>query len=386
MLQAAVAMILQRSKLVRFAASAALLWGSALPLRATSAPAPGRISVRVSPPVPAVQRKGITGAGFALAGPGSGQVTLFYPNHPDDFGGSTGTGAAVTNDGGASWSALPDDWPVARCADLWADPVAEGRFAALGIRWLPEPKMRGQLVAKDAPEAPWTVAISADGRHWAETPARCQLESAEGVVARPMPHIFTAWSGAWLMPAYVWTKTGSKAVLLQSWDEGKRWMERSTITTSAGIVKTQVPVTTPWLESMVARTTDGSLLAVVRTGSSLESLVVSSRSEDDGLTWSQPQTILPEDEPSPVTGKLPNLLLLPNGMLALLSAHTKFGCRLFLSPDGTGKRWQKSQLITTVSGGNTSMVALDKTTLLVFTPANSKIQCWRVDISAVVQP
>jgi hypothetical protein len=201
-----------------------------------------------------------------------------------------------------------------------------------------------------------------------------------------MPHIFTAWSGAWLMPAYVWTKTGSKAVLLQSWDEGKRWMERSTITTSAGIVKTQVPVTTPWLESMVARTTDGSLLAVVRTGSSLESLVVSSRSEDDGLTWSQPQTILPEDEPSPVTGKLPNLLLLPNGMLALLSAHTKFGCRLFLSPDGTGKRWQKSQLITTVSGGNTSMVALDKTTLLVFTPANSKIQCWRVDISAVVQP
>jgi hypothetical protein len=102
---------------------------------------------------------------------------------------------------------------------------------------------------------------------------------------------------------------------------------------------------------------------------------------DDGPSWSEPQTIVAEDDQAPVTGKLPNLLLLPNGTLALLSAHSKFGCRLHLSPDGTGKRWQNSQLITAVSGGGTNRVALNAQTLLVFTPANGKIQCRRVDMS-----
>jgi hypothetical protein len=370
----------QRLMCIRLAAWSAVAAVHASALRAESVPPRAPISLRVAPPVPAVQRKGITGAGFAFAGPEPGHVTLFYPNHPDDFGGSAGTGTAVSTDGGATWSALPDDWPVARCADLWADPVPEGRFAAVGIRWLPDPKKRGQLTAQDVPDAPWTVAISKNGTDWSEAPSACRLDSSEGVVARPMPHLFAAWSGAWLMPAYAWTKTGSKSLLLQSWDEGNHWTERGTIATAAGIVKKQIPVTTPWMETMAARTADGSLLAVVRTGSSQDAPLVSSRSEDDGLTWSEPQAILCGDDQVPVTGKLPNLLLLPNGTLALLSAHTKFGCRLHLSKDGLGNRWHSSQLITAVCGGNTSMVALDAKTLLVFTPSNGKIECWRVDI------
>jgi hypothetical protein len=374
-------MLLQCLRLVRLVGWSAVVSGAAPSLRAESVPPPAPISLRVALPVPAVQRKGITGAGFAFAGPTPGQVTLFYPNHPDDFGGSAGTGTAVSTDGGATWSALPDDWPVSQCADLWADPVAERGFAAIGVRWLPDPKKRGQLAVKDAPNAPWTVAVSKDGKDWSETPSACRLDSPDGIVARPMPHIFAARSGAWLMPAYAWTKTGSRSLLLQSWDEGKYWTERGTTATAAGIVKKQIPVTTPWMETMAARTADGSLLAVVRTGSSPEAPVVSSRSEDDGLTWSEPQAIFCGDDRAPVTGKLPNLLLLPNGVLALLCAHTRFGCRLHLSTDGLGKSWHASQLITAVSGGNTSMVALDANALLVFTPANGKIQCWRVDIS-----
>jgi hypothetical protein len=79
-----------------------------------------------------------------------------------------------------------------------------------------------------------------------------------------------------------------------------------------------------------------------------------------------------------VTGKLPNVLTLPNGMMALLTAHTKRGCFLHLSRDGIGREWDAGQLITKVTGGNTTMVALDASTLLVFTPANGRINCWSV--------
>ena len=83
---------------------------------------------------------------------------------------------------------------------------------------------------------------------------------------------------------------------------------------------------------------------------------------------------------TPIAGKLPNLLLLPSGALALLTAHTKLGCYLHFSADGTGREWSAGHLVTKVTGGNTSMVALDAATLLVFTPANGRINCWRVTL------
>ena len=102
--------------------------------------------------------------------------------------------------------------------------------------------------------------------------------------------------------------------------------------------KAGAPVTTPWLETTVSPAKNGDWLAVVRTGSSAQSSLVSLRSADHGRTWSSPEKL-------PIAGKLPTLQLLPNGMLALLTAHSKNHCRLHLSSDGTGRDWGDAQIL-----------------------------------------
>jgi hypothetical protein len=337
-------------------------------------------TVTVSPAVIAVGRTGITGAGFAVASRDGQRVTLHFPTHADDFGKSVGTGTAVSHDGGNSWSAGRDDWPLPKSVGVWQERVQDGRFVALGIHWLPDPAKRRQLESLEIPASPWRIATSENGEQWQSFDARVKTPAEVGVVARPLPHIFEDDAGAWLMPAYSWSRTGNRAVLLKSDDDGRNWSFHATIVNATTIIKSGVPVTTPWLESMVVRTKDGSLLAEIRTGSSADASLVFARSSDGGLTWTDPEKVVAGPRREPVTGKLPNVLLLPNGTLALLTAHTKRGCFLYLSSDGTGREWDEGHIITTSSGSNTSMVALTDNRLLVFTPANGRINCWRVKV------
>ena len=57
---------------------------------------PPQLSVVVAPRVAAVERSGITGGGVPVAS--GDRVLLFYPNHPDDFGGSGGTASSLSDD------------------------------------------------------------------------------------------------------------------------------------------------------------------------------------------------------------------------------------------------------------------------------------------------
>lgn len=339
-------------------------------------------AVTVSPAVIAVRRNGITGSGFAVASRDGQRVTLHFPTHADDFGKSVGTGTAVSTDGGNTWSAGRDDWPLPKSVGVWQERVQDGRFVALGIHWLPDPAKRRQIETLDIPASPWRIATSKNGQQWQAFNARVKIPSEVGVIARPLPHIIEDEAGSWLMPGYSWSRTGNRAVLLKSGDDGRNWSLHSTIVKAVTIIKSGVPVTTPWLESMVARTKDGSLLAVIRTGSSAAASLVFARSSDGGLTWTDPEKVVAGSQREPVTGKLPNVLLLPNGTLALLAAHTKRGCFLYLSTDGTGREWNEGQMITKSTGSNTSMVALSENRLLIFTPANGRIHCWRVMIKS----
>jgi hypothetical protein len=74
---------------------------------------------------------------------------------------------------------------------------------------------------------------------------------------------------------------------------------------------------------------------------------------------------------------------MPNGLLVLLTSHTKLGCRLYVAADGTGRTWSDAHVVTLISGGNTSMVRLDDETLLVFTPSSKRISCRRVTLKAL---
>jgi hypothetical protein len=326
----------------------------------------------VQPRVSVVEREGITGAGQVVA-TGS-RLLMFYPNHPDDFGGSGGTSASVSEDGGATWKAQPDDWPMAKMVDLWADRLRNGDLLAFGIRWVPDPKKRGEMTARDVPADAYQIAISKDeGRTWHSETAVIECPAEFGVIARPLPHAFEDEKGALFMPAYAWGKHGNHALLLTSVDRGRRWTVLSSITTAAAMVKAGAPVTTPWLETTVSPTKGGDWLAIVRTGSSAKASLVSLRSKDRGKTWSVPEKL-------PIAGKLPTLQLLPNGVLALLTAHTKNHCRLYLSDDGNGREWSKAHVLTSLSGGNPGMTSVGNDSLVVVTPANRRIDAWLVAI------
>lgn len=339
--------------------------------------------VKIAPVSVAVKRDGITGAGRAVVAGDGRHVTLHYPNHPDDFGGSGGTGTALSSDGGITWSAGADDWPMPKMVDLWQDRLRDDSHVAFGIRWTPDPKKRGTQTAADVPADAYSLAISKDaGRTWSHSSATLRCPPEIGIIARPLPRIFEDRKGTWLMPAYAWGKTGTRALLLRSLDQGRTWDMLSVITSAAAIVKAGTEVTTPWLETTVEFTRDGSLLAVIRTGSSEKSALVIARSTDAGATWSPVEKLITGPQHEAVAGKLPSLQLMPNGTLVLLAAHTKLGCFIHLSRDGNGREWSAAQVITPISGGNTSMLALDADTLLVFTPSNKTISSWKVTVPA----
>jgi hypothetical protein len=328
----------------------------------------------VQPRITVVEREGITGAGQVMTA--GSRLLMFYPNHPDDFGGSGGTGASVSEDGGATWKAQPDDWPMAKMVDLWADKLRDGSLLAFGLRWVPDPKKRGEMTAKDVPEDAYQIAISKDeGRTWHSETALIECPAEFGVIARPLPHTFEDENGALFMPAYAWGKHGNHAMLLTSVDRGRRWTVLSSITTAAAMVKAGAPVTTPWLETTVSPTKGGDWLAIVRTGSSAKASLVSVRSTDRGKTWSAPEKMA-------AAGKLPTLQLLPNGVLALLTAHSKNHCRLYLSADGNGRDWSSAHVLTSLSGGNAGMTVTGIDSLMVISPANGRIDAWRVSIRA----
>ena len=328
----------------------------------------------VLPRVSVVEREGITGAGQVVQA--AKRLLVLYPNHPDDFGGTGGSGASVSEDGGATWQSQPDDWPLGKTIDVWADRLRNGDLIAIGLNWAPDPKKRGELTAKDVPADAYQLGISTDGgRTWHKEPMVIEHPVAFGIIARPLPHVFEDESGVLFMPAYAWGKAGNHAMLLHSKDRGRHWSVLSSITTAAAMVKAGAPVTTPWLETTVSPTQSGDFLAIVRTGSSAKSSLVSVHSTDNGKTWSTPEKMT-------AAGKLPTLQLLPNGTLALLTAHTKNHCRLYLSADGNGRDWSPAQVLSSQSGGNAGMTVTGKDSLLVISPANKRIDAWRVSLRA----
>jgi hypothetical protein len=332
------------------------------------------LQITVAPRVSVVEREGITGAGQIVSA--GDRLLMFYPNHPDDFGGSGGMGARISEDGGATWKAQPDDWPMAKMVDLWADKLRNGDLLAFGIRWVPDPKKRGEITAKDVPADAYQIAISKDqGRTWQAEKATIDCPAEFGVIARPLPHTFEDEKGVLFMPAYAWGKHGNHALLLTSADRGKHWTVLSSITTAAAMVKAGAPVMTPWLETTVSPTKSGDWLAIVRTGSSAKASLVSLSSADRGKTWSAPEKL-------PIAGKLPTLQLLPTGTLALLTAHSKNHCRLYLSTDGSGREWSPAHILTSLCGGNAGMTVTGKDSLVIITPANRRIDAWRVKLHA----
>ena len=358
--------------------------------RAQDERATGDIVVTVAPTVTVCKRPGITGSGWAVAYDALSQancrkmVTLIYPNHPDDAGKSLGTGTSCSADGGLTWTAAPDNSPFAGMVDMWQDLLHNGQRITFGLGFVPDRKaiIEGHVAASN--ECPYPFAISVDeGKTWPMECARIHCPASLGVVARSLPHIWEDENATLYMPAYAWSKTGTRSLLLKSDDRGRNWNVASTIATPNAIRDCGVSLATPWLETAVTPTSDGSFLAVIRTGSSAQSPLVTATSTDHGATWSPVDKLLAGPQRRIVAGKMPSLCLLPNGLLVLLTAHSKNHCRIYVSPDGTGRQWSEASIITSYSGGNTSMVSVGQDQLLVFAPASDQINSWQVTVTRV---
>ena len=330
------------------------------------------LEVVVSPRVTVVERQGITGGGYPVTI--GDRLLNFYPNHPDDFGGSNGMGSAISTDGGLTWNTGRDNWPLPGMIDFWADRLRNGNLLGFGIGWVPDPKTRREVTLPEVPADAYQTAISKDaGRSWIRARARIECPPEVGVIARPLPHMVEYENGLLLMPAYAWKKSGNKAVLLQSKDGGQLWKVRSVITTAVAMAQVGARVVTPWLETTVSPTQDGELLAIIRTGSTVKSSLVSVRSTDRGQTWGRPQVL-------PCAGKLPTLHLLNNGILTLTTALSRNHCRVYLSADGTGRNWSRPFVISSLTGGNVGVTISGENTLLVTSPANRRIDAWHLRI------
>ena len=332
----------------------------------------GELEVVVSPRVTVVQREGITGGGCPVVL--GNRVLNFYANHPDDFGGSTGMASAISTDGGLSWKKGQDNWPMSGMIAMWPERLKSGNLLAFGIRWLPDPAKRREAKLPNVPADAYQIAVSKDqGRSWKLERATIECPSEVGGIARPVPHIMEDENGLLLMPAYTWSKRGNKVVLLQSEDGGRVWKVRSVITTAVAMIQAGANVRTPWLEATVSATKNGEMLAVVRTGSTTKSNLVSVRSTDGGKTWRQPKML-------PFAGKLPTLQLLPNGVLTLTTALSRNHCRVYLSADGTGRQWSRAFVISSLTGGNVGAAVAGDDKLLITSPANRRIDAWHLRV------
>jgi hypothetical protein len=330
------------------------------------------VEVVVSPRATVVQRVGITGGGYPVVV--GDRLLNFYPNHPDDYGITNGIGSAISTDGGVTWTKGRDNWPMAKMVDLWAQRFKNGDLFAFGIKWVPPPESRRDPKLPEVPTDAYQIGISKDGgKSWQLERATIDCPPELGGIARPLAHIIEHENGMLLMPAYVWKKAGNKVVLLQSEDGGRAWKVRSLVTTSLAMIQVGARVVSPWFETTISPTKDGDLLAIIRTGSTVKSNLVSVRSNDHGKTWQKPEVL-------PFAGKLPTLHLLDNGILTVTTALSRNHCRVYLSADGTGRKWSDAFVISSQTGGNVGVAISGKDKLILTTPANRRVDAWQLRV------
>jgi len=131
---------------------------------------------------------------------------------------------------------------------------------------------------------------------------------------------------------YGYAKIRYRTVLVRSTDGGINWDYYSTVAYQPDAPGEGFD------EPVIARTSDGDLLCVLRRGTAMT--LVCCRSSDDGRTWSK-AALLPEYAKS----VFPDLALMSNGVLACSCGRPDN--QILFSVDGTGRAWTSPTVIYT---------------------------------------
>lgn len=173
------------------------------------------------------------------------------------------------------------------------------------------------------------VRTSNDGQHWQLTNAPLTFPAGKTYTGlRIHRRIIELPDGTLMVPAYgSFAGSPGYSAVLQSTDGGASWTYRALIPATH---------TTGTNEVGWSYTSDGRLIAVLRTASTPNSLVYSF-SADDGKTWTDAQPLLGPDGKQ-VQGIYPDVVLQPNGTMLLATGRPDV--RVLVSQDGTGRSWQ----------------------------------------------
>lgn len=127
------------------------------------------------------------------------------------------------------------------------------------------------------------------------------------------------------------------AFALESGDRGRSWRQVGTVPWDSSFGgETALFGNSGFTEAGLARLADGTLLILLRAGSGLP--LATSRSVDDGRTWSRPEVVSLENTGETAKGILPLLVRMASGWLA--AVYGRPGIHLMIDRTGTGRHWQ----------------------------------------------
>jgi len=299
---------------------------------------------------------------------GGSRVLLSYPEHHDDSA-SAGNEYVYSDDGGQTWTSAQASNPMPDAPSFGLTRLRDGSLLAVNYHTY-------MVAGSDDRRAEVDSAVSTDnGMTWTRRAGSMTapepMRPIADVTDRPgvplggfvLTHsVLEQDDGTLLQAGYGYYKNDPKyrQIVLASTDHGLNWTLRTTVAYDPDL--SDAPSYEGYCEGAIERTADGSLLIVMRTGSYLQSYT--SRSTDDGVTWSEPEPMTAGQDDEPVAGIYPTMTRLANGALVLLVGRP--GLSMLLSRDGTGTNWTRPTTVDYQNSANGTFLVLDDENLLVF--------------------
>ncbi|MGN6634605.1 MAG: exo-alpha-sialidase, partial [Oryzihumus sp.] len=280
-------------------------------------------------------------------------------------------------------------------ADPTTDPAAAASPALAAAAETPSPSTSTPPVA---PTGTGTTTFVTT--YWRSTDDGATWTQSEGSLVSPFrrdngwlhPRLVQAADGSLLAPTYGYAEndTRYRSMLARSLDGGATWRIISTIAATPDGSTIREGMSEP----SVARLANGDLLAVFRQDSTYAicassdragggAPLMSARSTDDGLTWSEPQPLVGQGLSVTNTRSVdPQLSAMPGGQLLL--TYGRPNTRTLVSEDGTGRSWTDLTVTNPgVTSGYASVVPMGgRRALLV--GDNGSNWCFQPDSTATV--